>query len=230
MITTFEIFERQDLDKIDKVNNLFNKIYNFISEEEDFNRISEYTGYNIALRDNDVLYILYDNDPYVFIAFWNSGSSFGNVNLKNGMDLPVIYVEIDETDKIDKNFILNTMKKKRMEIEHEITHLFDKKYGDKNSGDYLSKSKSSPFGGIYYYKKYYNNTKEINAYYMMSASYMSDKIKEFPQYLDNFNIFKDHFINHDESMKQFYFYLTDENKKKFISRCYNLYQDLKNKN
>ena len=234
-IKSFNLLERNDLSKSDELDNLFDEVISFIENENDFDSNTEILNIPKYIRTDDGLYITFENNNFqFFLCFtWSPDIShgYGNTEIKDGRKIKTIFIPIKKPSTITRDLLLDELKENEFETKHEMTHLYDNikyKYNSISSTNFLNKAKNiKGSDSDIYYKKYYNTVSEINAYYMMSANNIIKEIKNGNiELLDDFKKFKDYFIK-DPSVNNFYFYLYEENKKKFISRCYNLYNDLK---
>lgn len=130
-----------------------------------------------------------------------------------------LYVDVDEYGKYGWERFIETFKDKREAFIHEFTH-------------YMDKDRIPPPSEIGYtkgfHKDYFNDPKELNAYYQQAVGELTAKIKNNPQSFKekwnewDFVRFKDWFFENivDKNFKK---YVTSKNKKSFIKRLYRFY-------
>lgn len=108
-------------------------------------------------------------------------------------------------------------------IKHEISHYLDYiNSGEKKLGATLY-NKENLFN-------YYNDTKEINAYFIQASNYTLKELKRNPnrfnKYLDSFDKFKEFFLDNLLCYDNIIEFLSEKSKKRLYKRIYLLWQDI----
>lgn len=225
-IIKFALFERNDIDIIDNIDNLYKELSACISDKRNIKEV------NIM---DDELYVQLNNfriPIYLCFGKLNRNYSFGKILVDDKLEIVCLWIPLMDSlkhkspdqltfkDLVD-NFHVNTDR-----VKHELTHIYDYiKY--KRSGNLLGTRAPSEYSEKEY-DKYFNDDLERNAYFIQKAIFIKEEIEKGKiEIIEDFDVFMTYMklgIG-----KTYFDSLNRKNKKKYISRCYNLYEDLRKK-
>jgi hypothetical protein len=220
----YYFFEKEDTDI--KFRNqallMYDKLFSYINDIE--NQNMGVTSNGALIIDLDILYKI--------LPFVEDKWSFGYTTFNNKKQPIIILSLLEEPVKnfyIDKNFILKKMKEKKRSIIHELIHYLDFLRADDKE---KIMSKEYSLGKIKASKDYYNDPRELNAYYQEVV----DDIKQIynkdlmPIYSNANEFVRDVWYSPNFFDKFFKLNLTLENKKRIKKRLADLYLTLKKDN
>lgn len=226
-VLKYSLFERNDIDIINSVNDLYNKLSECISEKSNLK--------NVFVSDGE-LYIELNYQIPLLICFSkkNKNHSLGEVEIGDNNSSKIMQCLWIPMMKKLKNIplqqityqnIIDNFHMDESSLKHEMTHMYDiikhrrkGRLGSKAPEEYDEKE----------YIEYFNIDLERNAYFIQSSILVDNLLKEGHLYiLKNFETFMKYM-----KMEFGYFFfenLNKKNKKKYMSRAYSLYEDFKKK-
>lgn len=221
-LISYKLFERNDIELSNLVNNYYDRML------DDIAKMSNSKSYMILSKDiTGFLLTNYVTPIMIIFSKVHNGYGFG-YTIDNE---PFIVIPYSDSNLflIKRNpDWLGLFKRHPEIIKHEITHYIDWVKYDRHRtiNKIITTSQYTPEQGIDSIRKYFNHYKERNAYYIEGSSSVVGLLKKgFLDPLQSFDKFMRFMIS--DNTKDMKDNLTEKNKKKFYSRCYKLFTDLK---
>jgi hypothetical protein len=217
------INEKNDINIINAVDN----VYNIIEDEVK----SSIETRKMVVSGNSAYFFLSNYITPIAISFekGRSKQSFGiiEITLLMGVErIPCIFLPLYQgiynSENIHETDFLKALISDSSAVKHEITHLIDYlRYGSFDSSSQINKEIITDKD----VKRYFNHSYERNAYFIQGATSVKKQLDN-----KNFGVIGDFecfMIFMKIGTGHMFDKLSDKNKKKYMSRCYQLFQEFK---
>lgn len=210
-ICNYKVFERKDI----QVSELIDEIYDrTLLTLKDLVKKKEY------LDKGDNFYFIIPDQIHPFILRFSTTLNAFAFGETPDNETPVIFIpsKMGGIFKKKVDFVYE-FRRDPSSVKHELVHYIDwVKYGNASSINIQTD------------KDYYNHFKERNAFYLESANYVINILRKGNMApLSSFNTFMKYISEKisDNGVNLIKKNMSDRNWKKFVSRCYILFTDLK---